>query len=290
MCHSFRAGDTSLNWTKLILGTAAAGAGLLLYGAWTSDRLVLEKKTLRLPLWPEKLDGYRIGLLADFHLRFDGESLRMAQEAVEMIVAEDPDMLILCGDTIAYWQPGIVELIEQAFSGLGPLRGKTLAILGNHDYFCGPPDPFTPIFDELGIQLLRNQAIVRDGISWIGVESAMAGDPQPYQAIGKADASLPMIVLWHEPDAVDLLPRGLDLMLSGHSHGGQFCAPWGWAPMTSKMGSKYRRGFYSETSVPLYVNRGISTTGPPSRLNCPAEATILTLRPGELACVGSSNR
>jgi uncharacterized protein len=85
------------------------------------------------------------------------------------------------------------------------------------------------------------------------------------------------VIVWHEPDAVDALPAGPDLMVSGHSHGGQFLAPWGWAPGTSELGKKYIRGWYPRAPVPLYVSRGVGTTGPPSRLFCPAEVSILTL-------------
>lgn len=76
---------------------------------------------------------------------------------------------------------------------------------------------------------------------------------------------------------VDQLPIEASLMLSGHSHGGQFISPWGWAPMKTRGGKKYVRGFYPDAPTPIYVSRGLGTTGPPSRLFCPPEVTILTL-------------
>ena len=67
------------------------------------------------------------------------------------------------------------------------------------------------------------------------------------------------------------------LQLSGHSHGGQFKVPYNLTPMTSANGDKYRDGFYPDASTPLFVTRGVGTTGPPSRFLCPPQVAILTL-------------
>jgi hypothetical protein len=87
----------------------------------------------------------------------------------------------------------------------------------------------------------------------------------------------PRLAIWHEPDAVRFLPAVFDLMLSGHSHGGQFVFPGGFIPMTTKNGRKYIGGFYSNATTPLFVTKGVGTTGPPSRFLCPPEVVLLTL-------------
>jgi predicted MPP superfamily phosphohydrolase len=108
----------------------------------------------------------------------------------------------------------------------------------------------------------------------------MASKPDEAMNAAKAlAADLPKIVLWHEPDAVDFLPTGANLMLSGHSHGGQFVLPGGWAPKHSTMGRKYVRGFYPNAKTPIFVTSGVGTTFLPSRFNCPPEVAILTLNP-----------
>ena len=178
---------------------------------------------------------------------------------------------------VEYWKPGVEEMLREALSPLKGCDTPCVAVPGNHDYFGGDPDRLLPIFQEFGITLLRNECTRIDGINWVGIDSASEGHADPYAAIRACDPIDPTIVLWHEPDMVDHLPRGPELMLSGHSHGGQFTAPWGWAPMTSRLGSKYLRGFYSEAPVPIYVSRGLGTTGPPARLFCPPETTVLTL-------------
>ncbi len=228
--------------------------------------------------WPASRDGYRIGLVADNHIR-DNETILLTQQCLEFVLSESPDVIAFAGDTVAYWKPGVERMLREALAPLKNSKVPCVAVPGNHDYFGGDPDQLRPIFDEFGIRLLRNECLRIDGVNWVGVDSAGEGYADPYTAIRQSDPRDPTIVLWHEPDMVDYLPRGPELMLSGHSHGGQFTTPWGWAPMTSRLGSKYLRGFYPEAPVPIYVSRGLGTTGPPARLFCPPEATLLTLRP-----------
>ncbi len=228
--------------------------------------------------WPADRDGYRIGLVADNHCR-DSETILLTQQCLEFLLSENPDVIAFAGDTVAYWKPGIEQMLREALAPLKNCKTPCVAVPGNHDYFGGEPDQLKPIFDEFGIQLLRNESVSINGVNWVGVDSAGEGYADPYTAIKQCDPSDPTIVLWHEPDMVDYLPRGPELMLSGHSHGGQFTTPWGWAPMTSRLGSKYLRGFYPDAPVPIYVSRGLGTTGPPARLFCRAEATVLILRP-----------
>lgn len=268
-----------LSW---LAGIAGASAGLLAYGAFTSDRLVAERRKLHLASWPKEKTGFRIGLLADMHIRRDGESVRVCRRACEWLAQEEPDVVVLAGDLIAYWQPGVLELLTEALSPLTGYKGNVLAIAGNHEY-AGPGDAsdLLPWVERHGFTLLRNEAKTVQGVSFIGIDSGNSGQAMPYAAIAQADHTLPTLVLWHEPDFVRFLPAGLDLMLSGHSHGGQFVTPWGWAPMTSHGGSDYLSGFFPKAPCPLYVSRGLATTGPPSRFCCPPEVAILTIQSTE---------
>lgn len=269
-----------MRWERLFWGTVAVGAGTLLYGAlFETEKLKVERRRLRIPRWPSSLSGYKIAVLADAHIR-DHRSILMTQKAIEYALLDKPDMVIIPGDTIAYWKKDILEFVEAAYASLKLCHGKVLAVPGNHDYFAGDAEWLRPTFENLGIRMLQNEAIEIDGINWVGVDSEIAGRADPYTALMKTDPSKPIAVIWHEPDMVDALPWGPELMISGHSHGGQFISPWGWAPATSRLGKKYFSGFYPHAPVPLYVSRGIGTTGPPARLFCPPEVSLLTIIPG----------
>lgn len=259
---------------------------MLLYGAFVeAERLVVKRQTLRLPNWPRELDGYTIALIGDFHLR-DQHTLALTKRAVDAAVEARPNMVVLAGDFVGYWKARSPWLIGEALEVLGSMNGNVIAVPGNHDYWGGDASLLTPICEELGIVLLRNESVVMDGIEWIGIDSLNARRADAEGAVGTAELGTrgsesspgqPAIAIWHEPDAVRLLPPGCDLMLSGHSHGGQFVFPGGFAPMTSRNGRKYRGGFYPNAPTPLFVTKGIGTTGPPSRFLCPPETVILTL-------------
>jgi predicted MPP superfamily phosphohydrolase len=295
-----------LNLKPLAWLAGGVGAGMLLYGAFVeAERLVVKRQTLRLPNWPTDLNGYTIALLGDFHLR-DQHTLALTKRAVDAALDARPNMVVLAGDFVGYWKLQSPWLIGEALAALESMNGNVIAVPGNHDYWGGDASLLTPICEELGIRLLRNESVEMDDIEWIGIDSLNSKRADPEKAfasseLGARNAELreesqlntqnsappdlhpsslilhPSIALWHEPDAVRYLPPGCDLMLSGHSHGGQFVFPGGFAPMTSRNGRKYRGGFYPNAPTPLYVTQGIGTTGPPSRFLCPPEVVILTI-------------
>jgi hypothetical protein len=119
---------------------------------------------------------------------------------------------------------------------------------------------------------------------WLcGIADAGTSLPDLNLTIPKAPDG-PVILMAHEPDFADVVvqhPRFplIDLMLSGHSHGGQIRLPFTGPLVLPPMGRKYPEGHYRFKQMQLYVNRGIGTVGLPFRLNCPPEITVVTLQP-----------
>lgn len=256
-----------------------AGSAMLVYGSLhEAKRLVLEERTLPLKGWPEHLRGYRIAVLADLHLQGPW-SLKQAKRAVALALDQSPDMVVIAGDVVDRWKEGREDLVYEALYPLLLMEGKALAVPGNHDYFYGDADRLAPVFDALNIRFLRNEAWVRDGITWVGIDSAAEDKADPVGAVLQIHEQ-PAIAIWHEPDLVGSLPYGPLLQISGHSHGGQFRFPGGFTPMHSHLGKLYPEGFYPDAPTPLYVSRGVGVTGPPSRFLCPPEVSLLTLVPG----------
>jgi uncharacterized protein len=257
-------------------GLSALGGAVLVYGALVeSKQLVLDRFTLKLPGWPSRLNGFKIAVLADFHIR-DQHSTDLAMKAVDMALDEEPDMVALVGDFVGYWKPSSPSMLGQVLEPFLIMGGNVVAVPGNHEYRRGSPEILRVILDELNIKLLRNENWTHQGICWVGIDSYNAEHANVAQAFAGAGDD-PRIVLWHEPDLVDMLPAGqATLQISGHSHGGQF-RPFGIVPMTSENGKRYKDGFYPEATTPIFVTRGVGTTGPPSRFNCPPQVAILTL-------------
>ncbi len=262
----------NLFWTA-----AGVSAGAFAYGALVEvNRLRPERRILRLHGWPERLNGFRIGLIADMHLRDEG-TVELSQRAICWLIEQQPDMVAMVGDYVSRWKCDTASMLEEVLAPLAVMGGDVVAVPGNRDYLNGDPSMLAPIFSAYGIRLLRNELCAMHGINWAGIDSANAQEADPFSTLMQVDNPDPIIALWHEPDLVSWLPQGPALMLSGHSHGGQFTTPWGWAPVRSSNGHRYLRGFYPHAATPLYVSRGLGTTGPPARLFCPPEVTVLTL-------------
>ncbi len=261
-------------------GLGALGVGTLAYGALVEARsLVLDRHTLSLPGWPERLRGFRIALLSDFHIG-SRSSIDLTQRAISMTLDEAPDMVVIAGDFVQHWTPSTPRVLGQCLEPLLLMDSCVVGVPGNHDYHDGNPEILKMICSELNIKLLRNEAWKHLGITWVGIDSGTVGQANPARAMMEAKSD-PCIAIWHEPDLVDCLPSGCVLQLSGHSHGGQFRFPGGFTPMHTELGKKYPRGYYPEAPTPLYVSRGIGTTFLPSRLFCAPEVTLLTLVPSE---------
>ena len=156
--------------------------------------------------------------------------------------------------------------------------------MGNHDVLVSRVD-VTDALVSKGIPVLHNHAIPieKDGTRlWLaGVADVSTGNEANLSAAiprGRLAAAEPLILMAHEPDYADqVIGSGVDLMLSGHTHGGQVRIPF-MPPMNlPPMGRKYVEGHFFLNDLQLYVTRGIGTVGMPFRFRCPPEITVITL-------------
>ncbi|MER3496700.1 MAG: hypothetical protein C4320_08000, partial [Armatimonadota bacterium] len=155
--------------TTASAGLGALGGAMLVYGALVeSKKLVLERFTLRVPHWPESKRGYQIGVLGDFHLH-DAASIELAEDAVAMVLDEQPDIVVLTGDLVARWRPEAPWMLGEVLGPMLLMNGAAVAIPGNHEYFGGEADHLEDILAELGVTTLRNESWTHDGVTWIGV-------------------------------------------------------------------------------------------------------------------------
>jgi predicted MPP superfamily phosphohydrolase len=164
------------------------------------------------------------------------------------------------------------------------------AILGNHDVRVSA-HAVTDALETHGISVLTNTSVAleRDGRRlWLaGTQDALEARPNLTAALpaGRKPHQEPLILLAHEPDFADqAVGRQIDLLLSGHTHGGQVRLPLLRPLVLPEMGTKYVEGLFRlrdlRDGMQLYVNRGVGTVGLPFRFRCPAEISIFTLQPG----------
>jgi uncharacterized protein len=263
--------------------------GLALYsGEIARHEIDIVHRTFVIPGLPESFKGYRIVQISDIHFREFTEAsfVKLVLHEVNTLNA---DLVVLTGDYVSYGPLEKRRSIPWAYE-CGELLTRIecpqrYAILGNHDCIVNEAAAMDALTTH-GIPVLNNQAVPleRDGKRiWLaGIADALNGNPGPnfekaipQTALGDDER---VILLAHEPD---ILPRvakhNVDLMLSGHTHGGQVRFPFVPPMHMPPMGKKYVEGYFQMGHTQLYVNRGIGTVGLPFRLNCPPEITVITL-------------
>jgi len=262
---------------------AAAGAasvGLVGYGAATA---LGPPDLLQVPVRLRRLDpafrGFRIAVVSDIHLG-PLAGISHTERIVEIINAAKPDLVAIVGDLV----DGTVEELGPAaapFQDLAAPEG-TFFVTGNHEYFVEDTAAWLNELERLGVQSLRNEnTVIRRGgaaFDLVGVND-LAGeerdDPPDFdRALAGIDDSRPTILLAHQPVMVsEAAARGVDLQLSGHTHGGQM---WPFHYVV-EMVQPSLAGLSTVDDTQLYVTRGAGFWGPPVRIGAPPDITVLTL-------------
>ena len=222
-------------------------------------------------------DGYRIAFLTDTHV---ASFMRRGfyREVAAQVQRFDPHLVLLGGDFVT-WHRHIPLMAELLLSDLRA-RDGVFAVLGNHDYWAGAPDVQTAM-EARGVRFLTN-ASVKLPLQIAGIDEMYRGTPDVDQAFAAIDPDRPCIGLSHHPDIIDLLgSHRLDLLLCGHTHGGQIRFPFfGAIVVPSRHEGEYAAGFHRVRNVLMYVSRGIGSI-PPLRILCRPEVATFVLRRGQ---------
>ncbi|MFF9069047.1 metallophosphoesterase [Streptomyces sp. NPDC014891] len=263
--------------SRVVGGTAAAAAvgtvGLGTYGVLRGPRV--KRVTVPLARIPRAAHGYRIAVVSDIHL---GPILGRAhtQRIVDTINSTQPDLIAIVGDLV----DGTVENLGPAAEPLARLRARhgSFFVTGNHEYFSGA-DAWVDHVRELGLRPLRNERVeIAAGFDLAGVDD-IAGEsegqgPDFGRALGDRDRARAAVLLAHQPIVVhDAVRHGVDLQLSGHTHGGQLWPGNHLAELANPTVAGLER--YGDTQ--LFVSRGAGAWGPPVRVGAPSDITLVEL-------------
>lgn len=246
-------------------------------GSLAADPEITET-VIRLRRLPAAYDGLRIVHLTDIHL-----SLFTPIEEVERVVALanglHPDLIALTGDYVTF-SP---QYIWPAAYALGKLRARLgiFAVLGNHDFKVNA-DEVTQALTAQSIQVLRNAHCAlpaRNGTLWlVGIDDLWFSSDDLPGAMRSIPAHDAKILLCHNPRGIGGASRfGVDLMLSGHTHGGQVRLPLLRSLYRSKPGERFVDGWNQLGGTQIYVSRGIGKVVVPVRVACRPEITCLRL-------------
>lgn len=273
---------------------AERGHGAGSRGRWlTSWDLVTREYAARIPDLPRELSGMRVAHLSDLHL---GRMVPASfiSRAVEAARRLEPDLVALTGDYVDSGT-GFIGEAARVLSGLCRGGVPVAAVLGNHDWYaCG--STVRRALEDAGIAVIDNDRVFLDAttrrledsprsrgaLCVAGLGDLLEDRIDPARALGGVPERMARLVLAHNPDcaetgAVRNGPR-IDLMLAGHTHGGQIRLPLIGTPVTmSRHGSKYAGGLVRGPACPVLVSRGVGMTLMPVRWGVPPEVVCVRL-------------
>jgi predicted MPP superfamily phosphohydrolase len=243
------------------------------------DRLEVEVVEVELPGASARVEWPTIAFLSDIHAGhfMTAEDL---ERLADLVAGMRPDLVCLGGDLINHHEEEL-ELLGPALARLEPSLG-IFAVPGNHDYVeAGELGDWATRLAAHGVQVLMNRGVRlwhQDAALWLcGVDDLTEGEPRLAEALAGRRSGEASLLLSHHPDLFrEASARGVDLQLSGHTHGGQIRI-LGWSPLHHSR-FHWVNGLYSRGDSRLYVGRGAGVTALPVRIGTRAEITLLRPR------------
>jgi len=262
----------SLDSRTLTYGSLGAAALLSFVGLVQARCPKVKRVRIAIDDLPPELDGYTIAQWSDVHV---GPTIqrRFVARLVEQTNALRADAIAITGDLI---DGPLAELRDQV-QPLRDLRARdgVFYVTGNHEYYWRAGE-WIPELERLGLINLKNRhEVVRPGLVIAGVTDPVSRNSDPHAALAGAPRDAVKVLLSHRPQTAEIASTlGVDLQLSGHTHGGQFF-PFNllihaFQPVVA--------GLHRVGRMWLYVSRGTGYWGPPSRLGVRAEITFFELR------------
>jgi len=260
----------------------------MFYGSFIEPKMIeMTHAKIDINKTPQQ-ENLKIAFISDFHLgpykKFD-----FLNNVIEKTIEQKPDLILLGGDFIFN-----KESEAKYFTTLDRLTAvaPTFAILGNHEYHSSYNDKseiqnktglLQTTLNDTGIKILKNQneLLTINGTKFylIGLDDIDAELDDYQKAADNLEAAIPKIILVHSPDFILKKPVGTDLILTGHTHGGQIRLPLigSLAPIPTNLGRAYDMGLFNISGGQMFISRGIGESGTRARLFCRPEISILNV-------------
>lgn len=260
-------------------------AVILVFGNWSAQTIRISEYDLEINKTAE-INELKAVLIADLHLDSYANTNHL-EKAAQRITSLNPDVIFLAGDIFEnYLDLDVIDKIDKIFDALEAKHG-IYAVLGNHEYYGGQDAQITEYLEQKGIVVLVDEVIEAiDGNIYIAGRNDYGTGSGHMMNIGEKrksvedilsdiDHTKPIILLDHQPQEVEEASvAGVDLMLSGHTHGGQLFP----VQIFTKALFIIDRGHWQDENFNLVVTTGLGTWGPPVRTNSISEIVVMNIR------------
>jgi predicted MPP superfamily phosphohydrolase len=277
---------TRRNFLKYYLFYTAIFTGFVFYNeaaaGYKPTKIVIEKRKIVINNLPETFNGFTIAQISDLHL---GETVEpwLIQKTVDLTNKLKPDCIVITGDMANNF-----EYLKECFHYLNKLKAPygVFAVTGNWEEKAIGHQKTVDAMKSKTIDLLENESVYiqknKDCIHLAGINDDYAKGNALGKLYENVNKTTVKILLSHNPYVVaniDKAKKPIDIILSGHTHGGQVIYPIiGPVRLPTAYGLKFQSGFYTHKKTRVYVNRGIGVVHFPYRINCPPEITLFTLQ------------
>lgn len=247
------------------------------------ERLAVALRRYRVPVagLPPAFEGYTILHLSDLHEKQFGDG---AEELVKLIRHENFDMVAITGDLVVGNHPILTPALDLITAIRSFAEPPFYSVSGNHDWRLERGNELNKKLADAGVNVICNRAMViekgGERISILGVDDPVTRRDRLPLALRGVEAGSPRILLSHSPHPYpQAIRNGIDLMLTGHTHGGQIRLPLLGAPYVPTMGffPRYDYGLYRNGKSTLIVSGGLGESGLPVRFNIQPELALVTL-------------
>lgn len=255
-----------------------ASVGAVAYGAVEAARPRVVDVRVPLRRLPAGFEGMRVALVTDLHAG-PARGADFVGRVVDLVNEQQPDLVVLGGDLA----DGTVALVGTDLESLRDLHAPmgVFGVSGNHEYYSDDAMSWLDHWETLGVRTLRNEHVVLsrggDTIALAGVHDYTAPEPHAADlgaAVADVDPGTFVLLAAHQPRHVlEARDHGVDLQLSGHTHGGQM---WPLRPFVS-LANPTVTGLDRFGDTLIYTSQGTGAWGPPVRVGTPPEITILEL-------------
>ena len=270
-------------WRVVFAAIPVLIAGLVIWAFFIEpNRLIVRHETIQISEWPRELSGIRVAVISDIHVgsRFiDDDKLRLIVTRTNEL---QPSLIVILGDYMT-GRGGAANLPESFALILKELHAPlgVYSVLGNHDWWFDG-NRVKDALEANGIRVLEDESTelrFQTGSFWlVGLADLWTRPQRVEQTIAKIPQGRPSIAITHNPDIFPRLPPRVQLLLAGHTHGGQVRFPLiGTVVQASEYGERYVRGHVFEQNHHLFVTTGIGTSIVPVRFSVPPEIVMLTI-------------